>query len=138
MKRAIGLVLVAALFSGCLATRSPVRGEFGRTAAPNLNAAPVSVLFVFRHEAQLHGFDTIPEAAVLGREGLRQPVPRRAARDRHSISRYKTFTELPSDVSNPKRREELAASRAAADDVIEVECLEESSFRQQALMGTRS
>lgn len=134
MKRAAGLVLLAALFSGCLATRSPVSGEFGRPA-PNLNAQPVSVLFVFRHEAQLHGFDTIPKLQFSGVKDF-DNLFRDALREISNISKYETFTELPSDVNNPKRREELAASRAAADYVIEVEFLEESSFKQQALMGT--
>jgi hypothetical protein len=102
-----------------------------------LNAQPVSVLFVFRHEKQRHGFDTIPKLQFTGVQDF-DNLFRDALREISNISRYETFTELPSDVNDPKRREQLAASRASADYVIEIEFLEESSFKQQALMGTVS
>jgi hypothetical protein len=134
VNRAPLFLALAALFSGCLATRSPVSGEFGR-AQPNLNAAPVTVLFVFRHETQFHGFDTIPKLQTAGVKDF-DNLLRDALREISNIRSYETFTELPSDVNSPKRRDELAIARGAHDYVIEIDLLEESSFAQQALMGT--
>ena len=53
-----------------------------------------------------------------------------------NISRYETFTERPNDVNEPKRRDQLAAARASNDYTIQIEFLEESSFRQHFFMGT--
>jgi hypothetical protein len=137
VKRTVALALFAALLSGCLATRSDVAGAYGGSAQPNLGAAPVSVLFVFRHETQQHGFDTIPKLQFSGVKDF-DNLFRDAMRELGNVSRYETFTELPNDVNEPKRREKLAEARAAHDYVIEIEFLEESSFKQQALMGTIS
>ncbi len=127
-------LLLASLLCGCLATRSEVSGTFG-VAQPNLNSPGVSVLFVFRHEAQLHGFDTIPKLQYSGVKDF-DNLFRDALREISNISRYETFTELPGDVNDPKRREQLASGRASLDYTVDVELLEESSFKQQALMGT--
>lgn len=137
VKRTAVVLLLATLLSGCLATRSEVTGAFGGPAQPNLNAAPVSVLFVFRHEMQLHGFDTIPKLQLSGVKDF-DNLFRDALRELSNISSYDTYTELPGDVNFPKRREELAAARTSHDYVIEIEFLEESSFAQQAFMGTVS
>jgi hypothetical protein len=136
-KRAVLVVLLFGLLPGCLATRSELIGEFGPGAGPNLSARPVSVLFVFRHQKQRHGFDTIPKLQFVAVQDF-DDLFRDALRQVSNISRYDTFTELPTDVHDPKRREQLAASRAAADYVIEIDFLEESSFKQQALMATIS
>jgi len=136
-KRAAIAVSLVGLLTACLATRSEVVGAFGRPPETNLNAGPVSVLFVFRHQTQQHGFDTIPKLQVTAVKDF-ENLFRDALHEISNISRYETFTEMPNDVNNPKRREQLAASRAAADYVIEIDLLEESSFKQQALMGTIS
>lgn len=135
MSRAAAALLIAVLSSGCLATRSDVMGTYRGAAQPNLGAAPVSVLFVFRHQTQLHGYDTIPKLQFSGVKDF-DNLFRDALREFGNVSRYETFTELPNDVNEPARREKLAAARVAHDYVVEIEFLEESSFKQQALMGT--
>jgi hypothetical protein len=135
VSRAAAALLIAVLSSGCLATRTEVLGTYGGAAQPNMNAAPVSVLFVFRHETQQHGFDTIPKLQFSGVKDF-DNLFRDALKELGNVSRYETFTELPNDVNEPKRREKLAEARAAHDYVIEIEFLEESSFKQQAFMGT--
>jgi len=129
--------VAAALLSGCLATRSDITGTYSGPVAAQPSAKRVSVLFVFRHETQQHGFDTIPKLQYSGVKDF-DNLFRDALREITNISSYQTFTEQPSDVNVPKRREELAAARAAADYTVEIEFLEESSFKQQALMGTIS
>jgi hypothetical protein len=135
--RTAHLLSFVALLTGCLATRSDVVGAFGRPAEPNLNAKPVSVLFVFRHQSQQHGLDTIPKLQFTAVKDF-ENLFRDALREIGNLSRYETFTEMPNDVNDPRRREQLAVSRTAVDYVIEIDLLEESSFQQQALMGTIS
>ena len=137
MKRAALVLLLASLSFGCLATRTPVTGLYDRPGQPQPGAGRVNVLFVFRHEAQLRGFDTIPKLQFSGVKDF-DNLFADALRELGNVSRYETFTEQPSDVNNPKRRDDLASLRASADYVIEIEFLEESSFQQQALMGTIS
>lgn len=131
------LLLLAGPLAGCAATRSAVEGTFDRPLEPNLNAPRVSVLFVFRHESQMHGFDAIPKLQVTGVKDF-DNLFGDALREISNISHYETFTELPNDVNDPKRRETLATARAAMDYVIEIDLMEESSFKQQCLSGTIS
>jgi hypothetical protein len=137
MNRLAMAVLLSAALTGCLASRSSVDGAFGRPVEPNLNSERVSVLFVFRHETQMHGFDTIPKLQFAGVKDF-DNLFADALSEISNISRYETFTELPSDVNDPKRREMLATARASMDYVIEIDLLEESSFAQQCLSGTIS
>jgi hypothetical protein len=131
------VLLLAGLLAGCAATRSPIEGMFDRPLEPNLNAEKVSVLFLFRHQAQQHGFDAIPKLQTGGVKDF-VILFADALRELSNISRYETFTEQPNDVNEPKRREELAAARASVDYVIEIDFFEESSFKQQFLSGTVS
>ena len=112
-------------------------GAFDRPAQPNLGAERVSVLFVFRHLAQQHGWDAIPKLQVTGVKDF-DNLFRDALGELSNISRYETFTELPNDVNDPKRRQQLEDERASVDYVIAIDFLEESSFRQQFLSGTIS
>lgn len=131
------LVLISALMAGCAASRSPIEGAFNRAVQPNLNAGKVNVLFVFRHEEQMHGFDTIPKLQNAGVADFDNLLGE-ALREISNIGKYKTHTELPNDVNDPQRREMLVTARAAMDYVIEIDLVEESSFRQQALSATVS
>lgn len=131
------LLICAALAAGCAASRSDIEGSFKGTAARGGSPTPVSVLFVFRHLSQQHGFDTIPKLQFAGVKDF-DNLFRDALSEIGNISRYETFTELPDDVNNPKRRETLAAARANADYSIQIDLLEESSFEQQFLSGTIS
>jgi hypothetical protein len=131
------VLLLSALLAGCAASRSAVEGAFDRPVQPNLNAERVSVLFLFRHETQMHGFDAIPKLQVTGVKDF-AILFADALREISNISRFETFTELPNDVNEPKRRAELETARAAMDYTIEIDFLEESSFKQQCLSATIS
>lgn len=133
----LSALLCAALAVGCAASRSDIAGTYTGPAARNTGAAPVSVVFVFRHLSQQHGFDTIPKLKFEGVKDF-DNLFRDALREVSNVSRYETFTELPDDVNDPKRREKLAAARSNADYAIELELLEESSFKQQFLSATVS
>ena len=119
-----------------MSTHSDVSPSFG-AARPNRDAGSVTVLFVFRHEMQRHGFDTIPKLQVSGVQDF-DDLFRDALKEISNISRYETFAELPNDVNDPARRDQLAAARAEYDYAVEIEILQESSFAQDALMGTIS
>ena len=139
-RRGVSLVsgpLLALLMAGCIATRSSIDGRFEGPASANLGARPVSVLFVFRHESQMHGFDSIPKVQLSGVKDF-DSLFGDALRELGNVARYQTFTVLPNDVNDPGRRDELASTRQAMDYVIEVDLLEESSFWQQCLAGTFS
>ena len=97
----------------------------------------MSVVFVFRHLSQQHGFGTIPKLEFEGVKDF-DDLFRDALREISNVSRYETFTELPDDVNDPKRREKLATARSSADYAVELELLEESSFKQQFLSATIS
>lgn len=129
------ILLAAALLGGCAASRSPIEGAYTGPAAYNANAPKVSVLFLFRHVAQLHGFDAIPKLQVAPVKDF-SILFADAQRELSNVSHFETFTELPEDVNEPKRRAELAQKRAAMDYTIEVDFFEESSFAQQCLSGT--
>lgn len=131
------VMLISVLTAGCAASRSPIEGAFGRSVPPNPNAGKVTVLFVFRHEVQMHGFDTIPKLQNAGVADF-DNLFGEALREISNIGKYKTHTELPNDVNDPQRRETLIAARAAMDYVVEIDLVEESSFRQQALSATVS
>lgn len=129
------LLLGVSSLSGCIASRSPIEGLYRGAEQPNLNAPPVDVLFVFRHETQMHGFDAIPKlqpTAVKDFDNLFGD----ALREIHNLRHYETWTELATDVNDPKRRETLATTRANQDYVLEIDLAEDSSFQQQCLSGT--
>jgi hypothetical protein len=135
--RLAGVLTLASLLAACAAERSPLQGAFDRPRETNANAPKVSVLFLFRHLSQQHGWDAIPKLQFTGVKDF-DNLFRDALGEISNISSYETFTEMPDDVNSPKRREALAASRAAADYVIEIDFFEESSFKQQCLSGTIS
>lgn len=131
------LFLLLAALPACVAARTPIVGRFDRPYEPHLNAPPVSVLFVFRHETQWHGFDAIPKLQTVAVKDF-QNLFGDALREISNIGRYDTFTVLPNDVNDPQRRDALAAAKAAMDYVVEIDLAEESSFRQQCFSGTVS
>lgn len=110
-------------------------GAFDRPAQPNLGAERVSVLFVFRHLTQEHGWDAIPKLQLSGVKDF-DNLFRDALGELSNVSRYETFTEHPDDVNDPKRRQQLEDERASVDYVIAIDFLEESSFKQQFLSAT--
>lgn len=126
-----------ALFSGCAATRSEIEGRFNRPPVKNSGAEKVTVFFHFKNLAQQHGFDSIPKLHAYGVKDF-DNLFRDALPEISNIELYNTFVESPQDVNSLKRRQELEAFRKSHDYTIEVEFLEESSFKQQCFSGTVS
>ncbi|MDD2272543.1 MAG: hypothetical protein PHP95_07945 [Desulfuromonadaceae bacterium] len=130
-------LLLISLLAGCAASRSQVAGKFSQSPEKNIGAERVSVFFQFRHLTQEHGFDSIPKLQAQGVNDF-DNLFRDALVEISNISSYVTFTEAPSDVSNPKRRQEFDKLRSEHDFTLKVDFFEESSFKQQCLSGTIS
>lgn len=141
VRRTMCLLVLVTLFtvlvSGCVASRSEIKGSFGPQVQKNADARKVSVFFLFRHLGQQKGFDSIPKLQSQGVKDF-DNIFRDALKEFGNVSRYDTHTELPNDVNNPKRRQEMASLRAANDYTLEVTFFEESSFSQQFFSGTVS
>jgi len=133
----VTVLLIAGMFAGCAASRSPVTGKFDRPAEKNLGAEKVSVFFLFRHLEQQHGFDSIPKLKAQGVKDF-DNLFRDALGEISNVSPYVTFTESPADVNNPKRRQELDEFRQSNDYTLDIDFFEESSFAEQCLSGTVS
>lgn len=131
------LCLMAGLLSGCAASRSEVSGLYPGPAASNAGAATVSVFFLFKHQAQQHGLDSIPKLQVSGVKDFNHLFGD-ALGEISNIASYETFTDLPTDVNNPERRTTREQLRASHDYTLEISFFEESSFRQQCFSGTIS
>lgn len=128
---------LAAMLSGCIASRSEIMGAYGGQPAKNTEAKQVSVFFQFRHMGQQHGMDTIPKLhnqTVVDFDN----IFRNALGELSNVSRYDTYMELTTDVNNPERRQKLETLKAANDYTLEVTFLEESSFSQQFISGAIS
>ncbi len=131
------VLLLAGMLAGCAASRSPVTGTFDAPAQKNLGAQRVSVFFHFRHLTQEHGFDTIPKLKAQGVKDF-DNLFRDALGEISNISGYVTFTESPTDVNNPQRRQERETFRQDNEYTLQVDFFEESSFKQQCLSATIS
>ena len=131
------VLLLIGVLAGCAASRSQLSGTFSQPAEKNVGADKVSVFFQFRHLSQEHGFDSIPKLQAQGVKDF-DNLFRDALGEMSNISSYVTFTEAPSDVSNPKRRQEFEKLRSEHDFTLKVDFFEESSFKQQCLSGTIS
>ena len=113
-------LLMACLLAGCAASRSPLTGAFNRQVEKNYGADKTTVCFLFRHQSQMHGFDTIPKLNVYGVKDFNN-LFREALPEITNIGSYTTFTESPADVDEPKRREELSKMRAENDYTLKID-----------------
>lgn len=141
--RSVKLLLLAlflALFlSGCAATRSEIKGSYALAGEKNIGAEPVSVFFLFKHFTQEKGFDAIPKLKYSDtmkvnnvQENSFDNILRDSLNELSNISKYETFTEVANDVNVPERRDKLKDLRTSHNFTIEIQILEESSFKQQA------
>lgn len=128
------LLLLPLLLAGCAASRSPVTGLYELPATKNTGAEKVSVAFHFRHLTQEHGLDASPK---LQNQGVKDfdNIFRNALGEISNISRYDTFTEAPNDVNVPNRRIELEKIRSDHGYTMNIDVLEESSFKEKSLSG---
>jgi hypothetical protein len=135
--RLISVVISVVVLGGCAATRSDLSGTFIHPTERNIGANKVSVFFLFQHMKQEHGFDSIPKLHVRAVKDF-DNLFRDALVEISNISSYATFTESPTDVGDPKRRQDLEKMVAEHDYTIKIVLFEESSFKQQCLSGTIS
>ncbi|SPD76075.1 exported hypothetical protein [uncultured Desulfobacterium sp.] len=136
-KRMVIVLLVAVVIAGCAASRSDMTGLFSLPTEKNFGAEKVSVLFLFRHLEQQHGFDSIPKLKSYWVKDF-DNLFNDALTEISNISQYNTFTELPDDVNKPNRRQECEALKGSHDYTLDISFFEESSFKQQCLSGTIS
>jgi hypothetical protein len=140
------ILVLTLLLSGCMATRTDIRGSYPRVVSDNFGAEPVTVLFHFKHFSQQKGFDAIPKLTntnVMQRNPFGAIVQKNAfnnilldaLKEFSNIDKYETFTEVASDVNDPERRETLNTLSSSQDYTLEIEFLEESSFKQLAFSG---
>jgi hypothetical protein len=133
----LAVLFCSAMLTGCIATRSDIQGRFTGQADKNAAADKVSVLFLFRHMGQQHGFDSIPKLKGSGVKDF-DNLFRDALPEISNISLYNTYVELPGDVNILKRRQELENYKNSHDYTLELTFFEESSFKQDCLSGTVS
>jgi hypothetical protein len=109
-----------------------MEGAFSGPDRSSPSADEVSVLFLLRHVKQARGLDAIPKLIPENRivrdfDNLLVD----AVTELGNLSSYTSFTEFPSDVSQPDRvaqKEELIQTH---DYVVKVQLLEEYSFVRQ-------
>lgn len=129
------VLLLAGTLTGCVASRSEIKGAYTGQAQKNLGAEKVSAVFIFRHLYQYHGFDIIPKLSYYGVKDF-DNLFRDALKEISNISRYDTYTELSNDVNDPERRQQLETLRNSHDYTLDIRIFEETSFKQQFLSGT--
>jgi hypothetical protein len=117
---------------GCATFPGSMDGAYGGPERAAPAQREVSVLFLLRHVKQAHGLDAIPKL-IPEREIVRDfdNLLVDAIGEIGNLSAYTSFTEFPSDVSEPgrvARRDELIRTH---DYVVRVKILEEYSFVRQ-------
>lgn len=130
-------LLLALVLSGCMATRSEIKGSYSQPSEKNLGAEPVSLLFHFKHFSQQKGFDAIPKLTYsdIMRGNAFDSILRDSLQELTNVGRYETFTEEANDVNLPERRNKLKNLQSSHRYTLEIQIVEESSFQQQAFSG---
>jgi hypothetical protein len=132
-------LLYCLLAAGCATFPGAMDGAY---AGPDRSAPAsrdVSVLFLLRHVKQARGLDAIPKL-IPERQIVRDfdNLLVDAVTEISNLGSYTSFTEFPSDVSQPERvarKEELIRTH---DYVVEMRILEEYSFIRQFFGGVFS
>ena len=120
------------LMASCATFPGDMDGAYAGPERAAPAARDVSVLFLLRHVKQAKGLDAIPKL-IPERQIVRDfdNILVDAVTEISNLSSYTSFTEFPSDVSQPERvarREELIRTH---DYVVRVQILEEYSFVRQ-------
>jgi len=133
----VGIFAVIILsLSGCASFRSEIGGSYPGKAERNLNALPVSVLFIFSHVHQTTGLDAVPKFANQ-REIIQgfDDIFLDALREFSNVGMYATHTEYASDVNNPERRARRDSLISQYDYNIRIRIKSEQSFAR-LFLGT--
>ena len=134
-RRILGVVclLLASLPpTGCATFPGAIRGAYSGPTRAAATPRDVSVLFLLRHVRQAKGLDAIPK--LIEERGIVRDFDNLlldAVEEIGNLGAYTSFTEFPSDVSQPDRvarREELIRTH---DYVVRIEIREEYSFVRQ-------
>lgn len=125
-------LLASLVFTGCATFAGDMEGAFTGAVRSAPASQEVSVLFLLRHVRQAHGMDAIPKL-MAERQIVRDfdNLLVDAVSEFSNLSAYTSFTEFPSDVSDPERmarKDELIRTR---DFVVRVDLMEEYSFVRQ-------
>ena len=132
------IVFMALLtFAGCAASRSEIKGAFPAPAAKNVGAEKVSVFFLFRQMEQRRGMDASKKLKAVPVRDFPN-IFRDSLTEITNIGSYATDSELPADVYDPKRRQQREELKKTNDYTLELNIVEETSFKEQCLSGTVS
>jgi len=129
-----GLMILAQLLAGCATFKSDLHEKYTATPTRNLEADPVSVLFIFSHSHQTRGLDAIPKLdkqheRISGFDDFFQD----ALNEFSNIQKYATFTEYAADVNDPARRALKDSLMQCHDFVIKLKFRREKSFAKHFL-----
>ena len=132
-------LLLGLLAASCATFPGAMDGAYAGSERTAPAARNVSVLFLLRHVKQAKGLDAIPKL-IPERQIVRDfdNLLVDAVTEISNLGSFTSFTEFPSDVSQPERvarREELIRTH---DYVVEVQILEEYSFVRQFFGGVFS
>ena len=132
-----GIFMLTLGLSGCAASRSDIIGAYTSPVEKNIGAEKVSVFFLFRHLEQEHGFDAAQKLKTIPVKDFAN-IFRDSLAEISNLKSYDTDTEIPTDVDSPVRRQQRDELRSSNDYTLEINILEESSFKQQCFSGTIS
>ena len=123
------LLLLVGLIGGCASFRSELGGAFNGDLKRNMNARPVSVLFIFSHVRQTIGYDAVPklEDKYQILSGF-DDIFLDAMREFSNVDRYATYTEYASDVNHPERRAQRDSLIAGKNYTVQIRLKAEKRF----------
>jgi hypothetical protein len=132
-------LLLCLLAANCATFSGSMEGAYAGPERTAPATRDVSVLFLLRHVKQAKGLDAIPKL-IPERQIVRDfdNLLVDAVAEISNLASYTSFTEFPSDVSQPERvarREELIRTH---DYVVKVQIMEEYSFVRQFFGGVLS
>ncbi len=132
---AVGFV-VALMLTGCVSTRSNLRGAYVDTGVKKNPEPSVSVLFYFTHTKQSLGLDAIPKIV---RKGAMidsfDEVFGNSLREISNLGKYATFTAEAGDVNQPERRAKRDSLMSQYDYTIKLRVIEEKKFTSYFFAG---
>ena len=129
-------LLVSLTLLGCATFPGDMEGAFSGSATATPAGENVTVLFLLRHVKQAKGLDAIPKLvreSQIVRDFDNLFVD--AVQEIENLGSFASFTEFPSDVSDPERvarRDELIRTY---DYLVKVQILEENSFVKEFFGG---
>jgi hypothetical protein len=124
------------ILTGCATFKQGGEVKYDKVPAKNTDDKKANILFVFSHTKQQTGYDAIPKqitpqfAVVAFNDIFRD-----ALREISNIGNYTIFSQLASDVENPKRRQEKEELAAKSNFVIDIGIQKTSSYARD-FIGT--